>query len=261
MLDLDSVDIGDIAHALEDHSYEHSWWFDPRTGEVQFRSDYDDEPVADPEELGWIPIGSIGSGESYRDMEDFIDRVRDPRASDLLARAIEGRGAFRRFKDTLFEFPDVRQAWFAFHDARMRRRAVEWLLDEGLIDEPTARPALDSVEDPDLPELAGAFDADAVASQIATDLRGIYGRRLRQVVLFGSWARGDADAESDLDLLVVIDHMESPFAEIDRMSEVLWRHTLAHGVAVSAVPVAGGEVREASTAFLQRVLAEGRPVA
>jgi hypothetical protein len=40
---------------------------------------------------------------------DFTERVRDPRAHDLLERAIEGRGAFRRLKDTLFEFPQLRE--------------------------------------------------------------------------------------------------------------------------------------------------------
>jgi len=262
MLDLDDVDLGAIAEALEDQSYEHSWWLDPATGEVQFWSqDVVEEGVEHPEELDWIPISAIGSREGYRDMEDFIARVRDPRARDLLERAIEGRGAFRRFKDTLFEFPGLREAWFAFRDARLERRAVEWLVDERLVDEAGARRALGKLEDPDLPELAGAVDADAVAREVAADLRSLYGGRLHQVLLFGSWARGEADAESDLDLLVVIDHMESPFAEIDRMSDVLWRHTLAHGVAVSVVPVAAAEMADASTAFLQRVREEGRAVA
>ena len=34
-----------------------------------------------------------------------------------------------------------------------------------------------------------------------------FGMRLRQVVLFGSWARGEATEESDVDLLVVIDNL------------------------------------------------------
>jgi predicted nucleotidyltransferase len=262
MLDLDTVDLADIAEALEDNSYEHRWYLDPQTGSVEFRSEYtEEEPDEDPDELGWIGIRSLGSGEGYRDMEDFIDQVRDPRASDLLARAIEGRGAFRRFKDTLLDFPELRRAWFTFHDVRMERRAIEWLLDEELVDEVQARAALDRLADPESPELAGPFDADAVAAEIAADLRTLYGRRLRHVLLFGSWARGDADAESDLDLLVVLDRLDSPFAEIDRMNDVLWSHTMAHGIAVSVVPVAVAELQEQSTAFLQRVQAEGRAVA
>jgi predicted nucleotidyltransferase len=35
-----------------------------------------------------------------------------------------------------------------------------------------------------------------------------FGARLRELVLFGSWARGDADAESDVDVLVVVDGLD-----------------------------------------------------
>ncbi len=48
-------------------------------------------------------------------MEQFVQLVRDPRARDRLDRALQGRGPFRRFKDTLLEFPGLREAWFRFH--------------------------------------------------------------------------------------------------------------------------------------------------
>jgi predicted nucleotidyltransferase len=262
MLDLNDIELGQVAAALEDHSYEHRWFLDPETGLVEFRSESsDEEDEEDPEELGWIPIPRGESRQGYRDMEDFIARVRDPRARDLLGRAIAGRGAFRRFKDTLFDFPDLREAWFAFHDRRMQRRAVEWLLFHGLVDEGQATAAQDRLQDPVLPELGGPFDPDDVAAAVAADLAQLYGRRLQKVVLFGSWARGDADEESDLDLLVVLDAMGSLFAEIDRMGDVVWRHAQEHGVAISVVPVGAEEERDSKTAFLRRVQAEGRAVA
>jgi hypothetical protein len=47
---------------------------------------------------------------------------------------INGRGAFRRFKDELHEeYPHLLPAWYAFYDARAARRAVDWLLDASLI--------------------------------------------------------------------------------------------------------------------------------
>lgn len=55
---------------------------------------------------------------------------------------------------------------------------------------------------------------------------GLYGDRLRTVVLFGSRARGDAHAESDMDLLVVLDEVCSRRKELARMSDVLWRYSL-----------------------------------
>ena len=56
-------------------------------------------------------------------MAEFVAGVHHRRAAELLDRAIAGRGAFRRFKDTLFEFPELREQWFRYRDARSRRRA------------------------------------------------------------------------------------------------------------------------------------------
>ena len=69
-----------------------------------------------------------------------------------LARAIQGKGAFRRFKDELREeHPDLLAAWYAFRDARARRRAVQWLADNSLIDDEPAARFLAIHADPDLP--------------------------------------------------------------------------------------------------------------
>ena len=43
--------------------------------------------------------------------------------------AIDGKGAFRRFKDTLLRYPSERERWFAFKDDLSRQRAAEWLAD------------------------------------------------------------------------------------------------------------------------------------
>src|SRR5712691_8348591 len=150
MLDLSKIDLSALRDALEDHSEETSWWFDSQTGELESWSDYfsSEEEERHPGDRGFIPIEPVPSGEGYRDMEDFIARVRDPRARDLLQRAIEGRGAFRRFKDTLFDFPELRKAWFAFHDARTERRALGWLADHGIVDPQAAEREIAEREDP-----------------------------------------------------------------------------------------------------------------
>jgi Nucleotidyltransferase domain len=105
--------------------------------------------------------------------------------------------------------PELRETWFRFHDARFERRAIRWLLDEGLVDEAVAERAIAERPDPEAPELSGPFDPHAVARDVATDLRRLYGGRLSNVILFGSWARGDAHPESDIDLLGVLDHVDS----------------------------------------------------
>jgi Uncharacterised protein family (UPF0158)/Nucleotidyltransferase domain len=264
MLDLERVDLRSLAEALEDHSPETSWWFDPRTGDAEPHVDPvwtgldEEEPPAD---RGLVPIEPIPSREAYGDMEAFIGRVRDPRARNLLERAIAGRGAFRRFKDTLMEFPELRQAWFAFHDARMKRRAIEWLAEHGLVEPSVAEGEIQAKEDPELPGLASGFDPVEVAEAAAEALRALYGTRFRSVVLFGSWARGDAHPDSDIDLLVVLDRVVSVWEELRRMDEVLWRHSYRNGAVISAVPVGEQEWNDPAQPVLIRARAEGRAVA
>ena len=61
-------------------------------------------------------------------------RVSDDRAARRLGRAIQGRGASRRFKDELHEeHPELLPSWYEFIDVHARRRAVEWLVDRSLV--------------------------------------------------------------------------------------------------------------------------------
>jgi predicted nucleotidyltransferase len=259
MLELHRVDLQDVADALEDHSDLHSWWLDRGSGAIElWTEDLVDNEDTHPAERGWVAINPIESREAYADMVEFIEAIADPRPRDLLVRAIEGRGAFRRFKDTLLEFPELRETWFEFHRVRMERRAIEWLLDERLVDRAEAEKAIE--ERPD-PELRRGVDARAIARAVAADLAAVYGRRLRDVRLYGSWARGDTHLESDIDLLIVLDRVDSRWAERRRVEDVLWKHSFENDVVVSAFPVAEEELRQRRSPFLARVDAEATALA
>ncbi len=77
----------------------------------------DELRIIDQVEAGFgarfIAIPRIESGEAYRDMEDFISTIGDERLQDRLWDAIRGRGAFRRFKDTLGYYPHEREQRFS----------------------------------------------------------------------------------------------------------------------------------------------------
>ncbi len=49
-----------------------------------------------------------------------------------------GRGAFRRSNNLLLDYPEERQRWFAFRDARLREAMQEWLEEHEI--EPTTAP-------------------------------------------------------------------------------------------------------------------------
>jgi predicted nucleotidyltransferase len=256
MLDLSSVDIDMLVMALEDHSYDSSWWFDPTTGNVEYCSVDDDPEEFESRHL--VPVGPEDSREAYQDMVDFTDLVGDAQASDLLFRALQGRGAFRRFKDTLFDLHELREEWFSFHDRRMRRRAIEWLADRELIAEDVANRAITGLGEE--PESVGPLGAMRLAELAADELRRLYGDRLAQVLLYGSHARGDAGPESDIDLLVVLRDMGSPWDELRRMDDLLWRLSLEHGVTLSALPVTVDEFEHPAKPVLIEARSHGKTV-
>jgi predicted nucleotidyltransferase len=92
---------------------------------------------------------------------------------------------------------------------------------------------------------------------VARDLRRLYGDRLSSVLLFGSWARGDAHPESDIDLLVVLDRVDSVWDELRRMDPVLWRHSFDNDTVVTALPVARRDLEQRERPVLARAQAEG----
>ncbi len=245
MLDPASVDLDALGTALDDRTPDVTWYIDPATGEVTAHVD-----GARPSGLRIEPAGSHAG---YQDMAQFVAAVHHRRAADLLDRAISGRGAFRRFKDTLGEFPELREQWFRYRDARSTRRALRWLADQGLVD----RAAADALaaRHPDPP----AGDEDLPAA-VAVDLGMLYGDRLERVLVFGSWARGETPGEHDLQLLVVLTEPVDAWAELRRMDDLLWRHTERSGMAVTALPVRAADLAAPGTALLRRAAAEARVV-
>ena len=259
VLDPEQVDLADLALALEDHSDEHMWWLDAATGAVEphFAGEFEAAEFVEDDGRRLILVEPLPPAVGYRDMEDFIACVREPRTRDLLERAIAGRGAFRRFKDALLDYPDLRTAWFAFHDARSERRAIEWLLERDLVDPDAAEEAIAQRPEPTLPDVPGLLDAEGVAHRVASDLQRVYRDRLRAVLLLGPWARGDAHPESELELLVVLDEIADRWEERRRMDKVMWRHSVRNDTVVTAVPVTEAELSRGGTPLLSRALAEG----
>ncbi len=102
--------------------------------------------IADPEmhariasDGGYLRIEPVSSREQYRWMERFIPMVEEPNLRNQLSQAIDGKGAFRRFKDVLMAFGPERERWFAFRSERLRVFMEAWLTAHGL--RPVARTA------------------------------------------------------------------------------------------------------------------------
>jgi hypothetical protein len=124
-------------NAPEVHSYLHL-----STGEVLRVVD----GVADPQmhsrisvDPNYLRIDPVSSREQYRWMERFIPMVDDSELQLKLAHAIDGKGAFRRFKDALMTYATERENWFTFRSERLRTFMEAWLAAHGI--QAIARPA------------------------------------------------------------------------------------------------------------------------
>jgi hypothetical protein len=60
-------------------------------------------------------------------MERYIPMVEDVELRAKLAVSIDGKGAFRRFKDVLMSYGAERERWFAFRSERLRIFMEAWL--------------------------------------------------------------------------------------------------------------------------------------
>ena len=77
------------------------------------------------------------------------------------------------------------------------------------------------------------------------------------MVLFGSYARGEADEGSDVDLLLLLDGEVDTVREMMRAQEVKWPLALEAGYAVSLLPVSQEEYLNSEEPFLWNARREG----
>ena len=133
-----SIDVDMLEAAMEDADLAHRYFLNLVTGEVVFFSDYlglSDEDERLSEEIDgsndYVAIERIPSHEAYQWMVDFVDEMvapADEPAAEKLSIALNGKGAFRRFKDTLHRLDDRwLQAWYQWRSKRLEAALAEWL--------------------------------------------------------------------------------------------------------------------------------------
>jgi hypothetical protein len=142
------VNWDDLEAALTANRDEWTCYLDARSGEVQMvpvDRFGDDDAWPSWEELHagiragrLISVEPLGSSVEYGWMAEFAASVRDSRLRDRLEVALDGRGAFRRFKNVLLGDLAERPRWLAFRDRRLHAAAREWLTAHDI--EPTTRP-------------------------------------------------------------------------------------------------------------------------
>jgi hypothetical protein len=187
-------------NAPEVHSYLHL-----STGDVLRIVD----GIADPQmhariaaDAQHLRIDPVSSREQYRWMERFIPMLDDGELKNRLTQAIDGKGAFRRFKDVLMSFAPERERWFAFRSERLRIFMEAWLEAHALraAPRPVRLPelAMEPVAEPPTHEAKSAERRQRSAEALRRSLRELTDalgpRDLETVVAFAEFLRARRSA-------------------------------------------------------------------
>ena len=182
-------------NAPEVHSYLHLG-----SGEVLRLVD----GVADPEmqsrivsDTQYFRIESVSSREQYRWMERFIQMVEEPVLRGELGQAIDGKGAFRRFKDVLMSHAAERERWFTFRSERLKVFMEAWLTAHAI--KPVPRAAEPPVEGPASERAVPrrGRGADVVRRLLREVTDGLGTRDLEKVLVFAEFVRSRRAARGD----------------------------------------------------------------
>ena len=99
---------------------------------------------------------------------------------------------------------------------------------------------------------------DPVIREFKKKIKRIYGKRLRSIVLYGSWARNEAKDHSDIDRLVVLSgRVTRPGREIDRMMDIILNIGLKYDRLLSIFPVSYNAYKRRQSPLLINVRKEG----
>jgi len=96
-----------------------------------------------------------------------------------------------------------------------------------------------------------------ILGEFRTEVEKLYGDKLKNILLYGSWARGDATKESDIDLLIVLEGKVIPGKEVDRMINIITDINLKYGVLLSVYPVSEEDYSTVNSPLLINVRREG----
>src|SRR5262245_41110484 len=127
----------DLETAFERNAPDTESFLDLRSGEVvtvsQGAIDYQEQ--RNKVQTGgdaFLRVEPAASREQYKWMERFVAGVTDEALRERLIIAIDGKGAFRRFKDVLLNYPVERERWFQYRGDLLHWHMQKWLEKEQL---------------------------------------------------------------------------------------------------------------------------------
>lgn len=103
-------------------------------------------------------------------------------------------------------------------------------------------------------------EIERILKEFKEKVQNLYGSRLKTILLYGSWARGDAGRDSDIDVAVVLKGDVAPGRETDKMIDTITEINMKYNVLLSVYPVSETTYNTVKSPLLLNVQREGMPL-
>ena len=98
---------------------------------------------------------------------------------------------------------------------------------------------------------------EKILFEVKRILKELYQDQLKEIILYGSYARGEQKKDSDIDLAIVLKGDVRPFKEIDRIIDKIYDLELKHDLLISVHPISDKKFKDENNPFLLNVKEEG----
>jgi len=96
-----------------------------------------------------------------------------------------------------------------------------------------------------------------ILAKFRSALNEMYGERIERVVLYGSRAHGDAQADSDYDIAVFLRDLTNRDAEMNRLADLTTDILYREGQFIHAMPYRAGSYNDDRVPLMHEIRAEG----
>ena len=141
-----TVNLEEVLEAIKMRTRDSNYFYNKKTGEIHYITDDELRDAEDGIDISEYPEWQQESLKTaidifstdnyiklpddyeindYKIMEDFCYSIEDKELRNEMTNAIDGKGAFRIFKDKIYEY-DIADEWYDYQDKRFKEIAIEW---------------------------------------------------------------------------------------------------------------------------------------
>ena len=101
------------------------------------------------------------------------------------------------------------------------------------------------------------INIESILASFTQKVKQIYGIRLEKIILYGSYARGTQNTDSDIDIMVVLKNIELQHEKVGIIGSLITEMKEQFNVLISTIPVTFQRYSESQRLFYKNVRKEG----